>query len=82
MRFRLRTLLILMAVLPPLMALGVAWWPKYVAYREQQRVTREMNRLIVKYPKAVQKGWELKIERAGGTQDKLGFPPNVTLHDP
>jgi len=42
MRYRLRTLLILLAVLPPLLAVG--WW-KYAAWkaeRERQRVLVEM----------------------------------------
>ena len=33
MRYRLRTLLILMAVLPPLMAVG---WSKYAAWKAEQ----------------------------------------------
>ena len=45
MRFRLRTLLILLAILPPLMAIG---WLKYSGWRaeqERQRMLRESARI-------------------------------------
>jgi len=46
MRYRLRTLLILLAVLPPVLAVG--WW-KYSAWRaeqERQRMAAEISRQI------------------------------------
>lgn len=46
MRYRLRTLLILLAIVPPLM--GAAWfeWHKYWEEREKQRLFDELIELI------------------------------------
>jgi len=49
MRFRLRTLLIVLAFLPPLLAVG--WW-KYSAWRAEQ--ARQLNSNI-------QAGWIIEI---------------------
>jgi len=51
-RYKLRTLLILLAVLPPLLWLG---WTKYEAWRaeqERQRVLREAAEIIFAWPAA------------------------------
>jgi hypothetical protein len=42
MRYRLRTLLILLALLPPLLAVG---WVKYVAWKAEQEQREQINRL-------------------------------------
>jgi hypothetical protein len=41
MRYRLRTLLIALALLPPLLAGGYWQWGRYVAWRERQKWERE-----------------------------------------
>ena len=41
MRYRLRTLLILLALGPPALAWG---WSEYAAYREQERMREEWQR--------------------------------------
>jgi len=42
-RYNLRTLLILLAILPPLLAVG--WW-KYLAWREAERQRAERERMV------------------------------------
>jgi len=49
-RYKLRTLLILLAVLPPLLAVG--WW-KYSAWKAEQarqRASAELDRLLLLMP--------------------------------
>jgi len=44
MRYRLRTLLILMAVLPPLLSVG---WLKYAAWKAEQERLRAAREMII-----------------------------------
>jgi hypothetical protein len=46
MRYRLRTLLILLAVLPPLLWGGYASWGRYLAWRERQSNQVRKTRLL------------------------------------
>jgi DNA-binding transcriptional regulator of glucitol operon len=43
MRYRLRTLLILMAILPPLLSIG--WW-QWSEYKARQARIQELSRLV------------------------------------
>jgi hypothetical protein len=43
MRYRLRTLLILLAVGPPLLAVGYARWERYKHHLEHQRVLQKIR---------------------------------------
>ena len=47
MRYRLRTLLIVLAVLPPLVWFG---WTKYQAWRDYRDMQRALERQLLPYP--------------------------------
>jgi hypothetical protein len=63
MRYKLRTLLILLAILPPLLAVG---WSQYGKYVERQRQAEELRK--------IQQQYELLISEVQGQRFRVGNP--------
>ena len=68
MRYRLRTLLIVLAILPPLLWGGFAWWERYQAWRESQLKQAQWNVRVFTMPP--------------GQKSPLVFPPESDYQGP
>ena len=58
MQYRLRTLLILLAVMPPIIAGAWQGYERYSAYRDQQRALSGMDRLLATYRGEIPIGYQ------------------------